>query len=153
MCGTAKYLAATSARVGDAPKSNEHFLTIGPNKTYLFMTMNIQRIKFFRRNIPNFVCAPGCHDCCGPVTTSAEEMSWLPIKTREEHDAAFDNLNCPHLGKAGCQVYEDRPLICRLFGTTPSLACPNGCKPEVMIAPGIEKRLYKFFSATRQVLV
>lgn len=117
------------------------------------MTTNIQKIKFFRRHIPTFVCKPGCHDCCGPVTTSPEEMSWLPVKTTKEHDTALENLSCPHLGKEGCQVYDDRPLICRLFGTTPSLACPNGYQPEVMIAPGIEKKLHEFFSATRQVLV
>ena len=66
---------------------------------------------------------------------------------------ALKNLSCPHLGKDACQVYDDRPLICRLFGTTPSLACPNDYKPEVMIAPSVEKKLHAFFSATRQVLV
>jgi hypothetical protein len=34
---------------------------------------------------------PGCHDCCGPVTTSPEEMSRLPRKTRAEQDAAMED--------------------------------------------------------------
>jgi Fe-S-cluster containining protein len=80
-------------------------------------------------------------------------MSWLPVKTAEEHDAALEHLNCPHLGERGCEVYDDRPLICRLFGTTPRLACPNGHRPEVMIDPRIEQKLHQFFSTTRQVLV
>lgn len=117
------------------------------------MTPNIQKIKFLRRYIPTFTCKQGCHDCCGPVTTSAEEMAWLPVKTSQERDAALEQLSCPHLGENGCQVYEDRPLICRLFGTTPSLACPNGCKPSTMTAPHIEKEVHAFLSTTRQVLV
>ncbi len=117
------------------------------------MTSNSQKIRFFRRRIPEFACIPGCHDCCGPVTTSTEEMARLPDKSAEERDAALADLSCPHLGKNGCEVYEERPLICRLFGTTPQLLCPNGRRPEVMIDPDIEKKIHQFFSSTRQVLV
>ena len=37
--------------------------------------------------------------------------------------AALAGLNCVHLGPQGCQVYDQRPLICRLFGTTPRMPC------------------------------
>jgi len=77
----------------------------------------------------------------------------LPIKSDQEHEAALAELNCPHLGDQGCQVYHDRPLICRLFGTTPRLACPNGCKPKQMIDEKIEKQIYQFNQDTRQLLV
>ena len=117
------------------------------------MTKNQQKIHFLRQRIPSFECTPGCHDCCGPVTTSSEEMAMLPIKSDQEHEAALAELNCPHLGDKGCQVYNDRPLICRLFGTTPRLACPNGCKPKQMIDEKIEKQIYQFNQDTRQVLV
>jgi len=117
------------------------------------MTRNSQKIQFFRTRIPNFECIPGCHDCCGPVTTSSEEMARLPVKSDAEHEAALANFSCPHLGAGGCQVYTERPLICRLFGTTPRLACPNGKRPEVMIDPKIEQQIYRFFVETRQVLV
>ncbi|MGR5432333.1 YkgJ family cysteine cluster protein, partial [Vibrio astriarenae] len=43
--------------------------------------MNSQRIRFLRQRIPTFECVPGCHDCCGPVTASTEEMSRLPVKS------------------------------------------------------------------------
>lgn len=117
------------------------------------MSINSQKIKFFRNRIPSFECIQGCHDCCGPVTTSTEEMARLPVKSEEEHDIALANLSCPHLGENGCEVYAERPLICRLFGTTPKLACPNGRRPEVMIAPQLEKKIEQYFSTTRQVLV
>ncbi|MCX7204866.1 MAG: YkgJ family cysteine cluster protein [Proteobacteria bacterium] len=115
--------------------------------------MNSQKIRFFRQRIPSFECIPGCHDCCGPVTTSSEEMSRLPRKTAAEHEAAMENLSCPHLGDQGCTVYMERPLICRLFGTTPTLPCPHGKRPELMIDEKIEKQIHQFFKETRQVLV
>ena len=117
------------------------------------MTHNSQKIRFFRERIPSFECIPGCHDCCGPVTTSSEEMARLPVKSTAEHAAALVDLSCPHLGENGCQVYAERPLICRLFGTTPQLACPNGKRPEVLLDPRIEQQIHRFFQETRQVLV
>lgn len=117
------------------------------------VTKNSQKIRFLRQHIPAFECTPGCHDCCGPVTTSSEEMARLPVKSAAEHDAALAELSCPHLGANGCQVYAERPLICRLFGTTPRLPCPNGRAPGTMIAPEIEAQIFRFLEETRQVLV
>lgn len=106
-----------------------------------------------REQIPTFKCTPGCHDCCGPVTTSSEEMSRLPVKSEADHEAALSELNCVHLGPNGCEVYEERPLICRLFGTTPNLACPNSCRPKQMIEPDVERQIHHYIANTRQVLV
>lgn len=117
------------------------------------MTNNEQTLLYLRARIPSFECKPGCHDCCGPVTTSSEEMARLPVKSEAEHAAALAEWRCPHLGDTGCQVYDERPLICRLFGTTPRLACPNGKGPEKMIDPKIEQRIYLYNKETRQVLV
>ena len=117
------------------------------------MTPNSQAIRLFRRRIPAFECVPGCHDCCGPVTASSEEMARLPLKSDAEHAKALDELSCPHLGEQGCQVYAERPLICRLFGTTPRLSCPHGRRPAAMIDPGIEQQIYRYFETTRHVLV
>lgn len=117
------------------------------------MTTDSQKIRFFRRHIPSFDCVPGCHDCCGPVTASSEEMAGLPFKSLALHEAALANLDCPHLADSGCQVYAERPLICRLFGTTAGLPCPHGRKPEQMTSRRIERQIHLFFATTRQVLV
>lgn len=117
------------------------------------VTKNSQIIRFFRARIPAFECTPGCHDCCGPVTASSEEMSWLPVKTDSEHVAALAEYNCPYLGENGCQVYGERPLICRLFGTTPRLPCPNGKGPSEMTNQKIEHQIHRFLAETRQVLL
>ena len=117
------------------------------------MNNNRDIIAHLRYHIPAFECVPGCHDCCGPVTTSSEEMSRLPVKTDAEHDAALNDYRCVHLGPDGCEVYAERPLICRLFGTTPHMACPNGCRPERMVDPEIERQVHFYIANTRQVLV
>lgn len=80
-------------------------------------------------------------------------MAMLPVKTEQEHEAALAEFNCPHLGEKGCEVYHDRPLICRLFGTTPKMPCPNGCRPKQMIASETEAQVHQFLRETRQVLV
>ena len=86
-----------------------------------------------------------------PVLTALTAR--LPRKTRAEQDAAMEELNCVHLGPNGCTVYEERPLICRLFGTTKTLPCPNGRGPVELIHPRVEKQIFEYMAANRQVLV
>ena len=117
------------------------------------MTNNSQIIRFFRERIPSFECTPGCHDCCGPVTASSEEVARLPVKSDIQHEAALVEYNCPYLGVNGCEVYDERPLICRLFGTTPHLPCPNGKRPAQLIDSKIEQKIHGFLAETRQVLL
>ena len=49
------------------------------------MSCTSRKIDQLRLQIPSFACVPGCHDCCGPVTASSEEMSRLPVKSDAEH--------------------------------------------------------------------
>lgn len=117
------------------------------------MSCNRHRIQFLRELIPSFECVSGCHDCCGPVTTSTEEMARLPRTSPERQAQAMERLDCVHLGPDGCTVYGERPMICRLFGTTPSLPCPRGRGPVEPIDPAAEALVHRFIATTRQVLV
>lgn len=117
------------------------------------MDRNNRKLDELRQRIPSFTCIVGCHDCCGPVTASSEEMARLPVKTEGEHAVALAELGCPHLGEHGCEVYSERPLICRLFGTTPRLLCPNGKRPVYMIDRRTEDEIHQYLARTRQVLV
>jgi len=117
------------------------------------MYKNRDIIARLRERIPSFECVPGCHDCCGPVTTSPEEISRLPVKTDAEHQAALNGFRCVYLGPDGCKVYAERPLICRLFGTTLRMPCPNGRRPEDMVDSEAERQVHHYIANTRQVLV
>lgn len=117
------------------------------------MNDRVYALRFLRRRIPAFECVPGCHDCCGPVTASSEEMARLPERSADERERALAEWSCPHLQASGCSAYAERPLICRLFGTTPSLPCPHGRRPATMVEPAIEAQVHAFLRQTRQVLV
>ena len=112
-----------------------------------------REVDALRERIPSFRCIVGCHDCCGPVTASASEVARLPVRTSAQHAAAMENLSCVYLGAQGCQVYEERPLICRLYGTTPRLACPNGRRPVYLIDTRTEDEIHRLLARTRQVLL
>jgi hypothetical protein len=93
------------------------------------------------KEIPTFECIPGCHDCCGPVTGTREELRRAPklnstegwVQMVLDGKVIWDGcLICPYVTEAGCGIYEDRPMICRIYGATedPALQCPHGRKPE-----------------------
>jgi len=77
----------------------------------------------------------------------------LTGKNRCGAEAALNEFNCVHLGPNGCTVYDERPLICRLFGTTPRMPCPNDRRPDEPVDPKIEREVHHFIANTRQVLV
>ena len=85
-------------------------------------------IKRLRSEIPRMECRPGCSDCCGPIFFSAWEWS----QVRDKRQATSPDAKCPYVNTDGrCDIYEQRPIVCRLFGTvkTGIMACPYGCIP------------------------
>lgn len=106
--------------------------------------------------IPSFSCKSGCHDCCGLVPfndaerrSAAEKFpmeqwerfagSWFP-------KSAMHSFSCPFVRDNRCGIYDDRPTICRLFGTVdhPNMTCPHGCGPKKKIS---EKQSYRILDA------
>jgi uncharacterized protein len=96
--------------------------------------------------IPSFACRTGCHDCCGLVpflTPEKDRASVLrPLEQWEKFDgnswvtkSALATMRCPFLTDGGCGIYDDRPVICRLFGAVdaPLMTCPHGCGPRSKI--------------------
>jgi Fe-S-cluster containining protein len=92
--------------------------------------------------IPGFACKKGCHDCCGLVPfTAAEKDRAAAIRPLEQWEpfgdtafvtrSALATMTCPFVTADGCGIYNDRPMICRLFGAVdaPMLTCPHGCGP------------------------
>lgn len=96
------------------------------------------------RKIPSFTCIKGCGDCCGIVPWAPEEFARvrdrLPPGTELlEADGCIhpirpDSATCPFFDH-GCTVYDDRPFMCRLFGTARDwrLTCPHGRQPRKML--------------------
>jgi len=95
---------------------------------------------------PILNCKGHCHESCGPIAMTVAEWEHMgkPDVPHDEHDGYVylpdrrthilegDNApNCPLLDKENrCSVYDKRPTICRLWGSTDDLPCPWGCRPR-----------------------
>jgi Fe-S-cluster containining protein len=77
-------------------------------------------------------CTGYCVASCGPIFMFTGE--WDRVQRSLGGSAPRmrpGSLICPMLSSTGrCKVYSVRPYICRLWGTTEALACPQGCQPE-----------------------
>jgi len=89
------------------------------------------------RAVPSINCRGLCTDSCGPIDMSDEERRRIAARgvtiptLAELLPTLLDDHppDCPALVAGRCTVYEDRPLICRLWGTVESMPCPHGCQP------------------------
>jgi uncharacterized protein len=84
-------------------------------------TDGLRRLEELYARIPKVKCRRGCSECCGPVIWSRLEWERLPEEMRKN----ATSLRCPFsLPDGGCEVYELRPVVCRLFGVVKRMACP-----------------------------
>ena len=102
-----------------------------------------RRIRRLYERIPETGrCVAGCHACCGSVPWSpveAHRVESHPDRMGTPETRVPDGIvigkigdDCPFLTACGCGVYDDRPLICRLFGAVdhPLLTCPKGVQAK-----------------------
>lgn len=82
-----------------------------------------------------FTCDAGCSDCCTLHVWTWTE--WLKVPPELRREAIDASARCPYATANGCQVYEYRPVICRLHALGPiigtvrdiesvSLCCQRG---------------------------
>ncbi|GLK69209.1 hypothetical protein GCM10008179_28470 [Hansschlegelia plantiphila] len=81
--------------------------------------------------IPTFTCVEGCTECCGPVVAGPVERERAPLLHESVAAAVAGGCaSCPYGAAGSCEVYDDRPFICRLYGTVEDLRCPHGRRPD-----------------------
>lgn len=94
------------------------------------------------RSIPTVACQGLCTQSCGPIDMSPEERRriaaqgvTIPPAAEALHAiiSGEQTGDCPALADGRCSVYNDRPLICRLWGAVESMPCPHGCE----VIPGL----------------
>lgn len=79
--------------------------------------------------VPEVHCKGLCQQCCGPVFMSATEERLIAAK-HGSIPSYLPNLRCDKLKDGKCSIYQDRPLICRLWGAVRRMQCPHGCRPK-----------------------
>ena len=100
--------------------------------------------------IPDFMCTQGCHECCRNLG--------VPSRTRIEDErinAFFQEHamkpgkahhgTCPYLNEAGCTIYPVRPLICRLYGTSPNYRCIMEVAPLRLLHEDEEAEIFHLY--------
>jgi Fe-S-cluster containining protein len=110
------------------------------------------------RSVPHVACKKLCAAYCGPVEMSVEERRRIeargviipPIPEAVQQIIGGERTaDCPALVDGRCSVYEDRPLICRLWGAVESLPCPYGCEvtPGLLMDDGAQSLIIRSLTA------
>lgn len=81
-------------------------------------------------SLPKMQCRGLCQACCGPISMTALEGRRMDQAYGGPLPRVGNDATCPALKDGRCSIYEARPLICRLWGMTPDMPCPYGCKPD-----------------------
>ena len=94
--------------------------------------------------IPEMMCTNGCYECCKnfgvPSRTQVEDQRIKEFLREHSMQAGeAQGHTCPYLDEGlpegGCSIHPVRPLICRLYGTSPNYMC----KMEVMPVRPLEE--------------
>lgn len=97
------------------------------------MNPNGRVIRSLYAQIPDVNCKGLCQESCGPIEMSKTERRLIGVTVT--HDPK--TLTCNQLDEGGrCSIYEDRPLVCRLWGAVPEMSCPFGCEPTLTSEEG-----------------
>ncbi|MEW6115362.1 MAG: YkgJ family cysteine cluster protein [Nitrospirota bacterium] len=99
----------------------------------------MKRIKKLYAEMPSFTCLEGCTECCGPIPFTRDE--WKRVKDKRK----ATSVDCPYFLNGRCDIYADRPFICRLYGAAEDLKCPYGCRPEKLLTAEKSAELTKAY--------
>ncbi len=114
----------------------------------------MESLVFIYAAVPRIACKGKCQGSCGPIMATDREREHFESTSRKKFPDAVqimrnainngDPIECPYLNPLGqCDVYQFRPLVCRLWGVVPEMPCPYGCTPERMLSSAEGKRLMK----------
>ncbi len=100
--------------------------------------------------IPDFMCTEGCIECCRtfgvPSRTRVEDeriKKFLQKNALKPGNAK--GTRCPHLNPMGCSIYPVRPLICRLYGTSPNYRCKMNVAPVRLLHEDEEADIFNLY--------
>lgn len=84
--------------------------------------------------VPDSNCQGLCVNICSRIDLSVVERQLIERRygVRIPHGAEQHYGPCPALDQQSgrCLVYEDRPMVCRLYGSVEDFLCEHGCRPD-----------------------
>ena len=92
------------------------------------ISRQLEQLRALYAELPTIACRGLCHGACGPIMASRLEVDQLgaPL-TFHPH-----TLDCVFLNVIDrrCLAYDQRPMICRVYGVSRGLPCAHGCVPD-----------------------
>ena len=86
-------------------------------------------------------CKPNCGKCCGIVLCNITEYRKIEAYAANHGVTPIrQGLMCPWYQCGKCQVYEVRPLMCRIFGHVKRMECPEPDVHLTRMSKGEEAR-------------
>ena len=76
--------------------------------------------------IPTSKCNGNCAKCCTNM------IQFAPSEGKKMGGYKWDG-KCSHLVDGKCSIYENRPLICRVYGVSELFRCEE-CKPDNILS-------------------
>jgi hypothetical protein len=97
--------------------------------------MSEVEVRHLWNQVPSVGCKGLCVESCGPILETDAEAA---IHARKGIEIGFDRetLTCDQLRFGRCGIYDERPLVCRLWGAIPDMPCPFGCEPSLSSEQG-----------------
>lgn len=104
--------------------------------------------------IPDFACTDRCYECCRnfgvPSRTRVEDKRIKEfLQERSMSQGEAQGNTCPYLDEdlkaGGCSIYPVRPLICRLYGTSPNYLCIMGVRPVRILQEDEEEEIFHLY--------
>jgi hypothetical protein len=82
--------------------------------------------------VPVLRCRGLCQDTCGPIPATHHEVRFMERRSHRRYGWQLKSGHCTFLDESTgrCTCYQERPLVCRAWGTLASSACPFGCEPD-----------------------
>lgn len=84
----------------------------------------MERLRKLYSLLPKVTGCRQCGDCCGHVPIMREEIEAIGF------DMPIKEVDCRYLVDGKCSAYENRPLMCRIYGACVELPCPYGARSE-----------------------
>lgn len=105
--------------------------------------------------VPQIECQGLCADTCagidmGPVEQRAMREAGAKVPRLVDVKLSFSrgevpDFTCPALVDSKCSIYENRPMICRIYYADSDRPCPHGCRP-------VEPAKYLTYAEARDLL-
>lgn len=99
---------------------------------------SLQQLQAIYDRLPQVNCKGKCLKGCSIIGMYPIELEGITDAGHEVPRASVNHvageISCSALQQGRCSIYENRPLVCRLYGVAEGLTCLYGCQPDRLLS-------------------